>query len=134
MNYKKKTTITVPSFHWEAIGDWLIARFLEEFWTDALVNEYISSWRKQFDKLEYLKNSNWPNEEGIISVKDYQEFLDNLRKSLPKKYRKKWSAGKPWFDNVVPMVDMGIWPMTFEQGKLLLEGRKEAEKKFKNIT
>ena len=126
MDYKKTTSLIVPTQKWEWIGDYLVARFLEMFWTDELITQYIDSSRSKFDKEKYTHLITWVGDSGIISVKDYQEFLDNLRSTLPNKFRKKWTAGKPWFDNVMPIIDLWMGPMTFEQGKLLAEGRKSA--------
>ena len=121
MNYTKKTTITIPTERWEPIGDWMIARFLEMFGTDELITEYISSWRRTFDRIEYTKIVSGDVDgqlNGCITIADYQEFLDGLLKILPKKYRKVWTEGKPWFKNVVPIIDLGMGPLTFEGAAL----------------
>ena len=121
MDYKKKTTLTIKDYHGQAIGDWLIARFLEMFWDDELVQEYIDSGYRKFNEFRLVEmNMNWGK--WVISVKEYQQFLDNLLKILPKKYRKRWSVGRPWFKNVVPLVDMKYWPMTFEAGEKYQQG------------
>lgn len=109
------TTIKLPLLRGEPIGDYLIARFLEKFGTDEIILQYIKSWRKTFDKELYMKvvdgNGKW-----VISVSDYQEFLNELRKNLPKKYNKtyKWAG----YDKVVPIVDAMFWPVTHEQAAL----------------
>lgn len=118
MKYIKTTTISIPEIRWEAIGDWIIARFLEMFGSDELINQYLSSGRKQFDKSKYVELATWLNihwlMDWVISIADYQEFLDWLRVILPSKFRKKGTAWRPWFDNVMPMVDLWMGPMTFE--------------------
>lgn len=113
MKYKKPWKVLIPDYRWQAIGDWLIARHLEFFGSDELISQYISSWYKQFDKIKYIEQiMGW--DKWVISVWDYQEFLDNLRKILPKKYRLHGTIGKPWFDNVMPMVALWMSPLTFE--------------------
>lgn len=118
MKYIKTTTISIPEIRWEAIGDWIIARFLEMFGSDELINQYLSSGRKQFDKSKYVELATWMNAQWlmdwVISIADYQEFLNWLRVILPSKFRKKGTAWSPWFDNVMPMVDLWMGPMTFE--------------------
>lgn len=131
MTYKKKSTITIPDYYGQAIGDWLIARFLEMFGTDELIQEYIDSSHRGFNEIK-LVELNLGGGLGVISISDYQEFLDNLQKNLPKKYRKKGSPWKPWFRNVVPLVDMKYWPLTFEAGAKYAEGRQLAALKQKS--
>lgn len=118
MKYIKTTTISIPEIRWEAIGDWIIARFLEMFGSDELITQYLSSGRKQFDKSKYVELATWMNAQWlmdwVISIADYQEFLNWLRVILPSKFRKKGTAWSPWFDNVMPMVDLWMGPMTFE--------------------
>lgn len=111
------TTISIPPAYGQGIGDWLVERFLEKFWNDELIESYLLSWRKSYDISKYITLAIGEMEggtEGRISIKEYQEFLDELYKILPKKFRKTWSAGKPWFKNVMPIVDLGMWPLTFE--------------------
>lgn len=121
MTYTKKTTITIPTQRWEAIGDWLIARFLEMFGTDELITQYLDSGRRLFDKVKYTAVATWNVAwvlTGIITIADYQEFLDYLYDNLPSKYRKIGTAWKPWFKNVMPIIDLGLWPLTFEGAAL----------------
>lgn len=54
---------------------------------------------------------------GVISLKDLQEFLDNLRKFLPKKFPKKWKEGVMGFDNTIVIVWNIMQPLTFEASK-----------------
>lgn len=131
MRYKRTSTLSIKDYHGQAIGDWLIARFLEMFWNDELINEYITSWYKRFNEVKMVELG-MGDGMGIISVADYQEFLDNLLQILPKKYRKKGTAGKPWFRNVVPLVDMKYWPMTYESWIKYAEGRQLAT--IKNLS
>lgn len=121
MQYTKKTTIIIPEIKWEAIGDWIISRFLEQFGNDKLIQEYLDSWRKKFNMQEYVLLATWDVSwiyTWVISIADYQEFLDTIRARLPKKYRKIWTPWKPWFKNVTPMVDLMMWPITFEAATL----------------
>lgn len=125
MTFTKRTTLTIPDSPTQWIGDWLISRYLEQFGSDKLIMEFISSWLMQFNKIEYTILATGEQHDGelkwVISVSDYQEFLDGLRAKLPKKFRKKGSVGKPWFDNVIPIVDLGMWPFTFEAAAKLKE-------------
>lgn len=121
MTYTKKTTITIPTQRWEAIGDWLIARFLEMFGTDELITQYLESGRRQFDKMKYTQIATWDvawTLTWVIAIADYQEFLDYLYDNLPSKYRKIGTAGKPWFKNVMPIIDLWMGPLTFEGAAL----------------
>ena len=112
------STIKIPQMGEQAIGDYLVARFLERFGNDEIIQEYIDKKGWNFDKLAYTKLASWMDEDwemrGSISITEYQAFLDKLRSELPKKYRKKWTVGKPWFDNVLPMIDCFMGPLTFE--------------------
>lgn len=131
----KKSTLTIPLIKWEGIGDWLIERFLEEFGDDELITEYLTSNRKQFNKAKYTSLAMGETLTGfdwVISIEDYQAFLDRLYQELPPRFRKKWSEGKPWFMNVMPMVDMGMGPLTFEAADKKQEEKKLAITKEKS--
>lgn len=110
MQYKKFSHITIPTKRWEKVDIYLFNRFLEMFGSDEEITNYINTWEFK-EKKEYIKRV-YPNSHWIISIKDYQEFLDELINTLPKKFRKKQAK------KVLPIIDLYMGPKTFELAEL----------------
>lgn len=109
MDYRKQSTVLVPDKRWQRVDMYLFNRFIEMFGTDEELAPYILSWTFPDKDSFYKRNVAW---DGVISVADYQEFLDNLINTLPAKYRKKEAK------RVLPIIDLYIWPKTFELAEL----------------
>ena len=109
MNYRKQSTLLVPDKRWQKVDMYLFNRFIEMFGTDEELAPYINTWAFPDKHSFYTRNVEW---DGVISVSDYQEFLDNLINTIPSKYRKKEAK------KVLPIIDLYIWPKTFELAEL----------------
>lgn len=121
MEYKKFSHITIPTKRWEKVDIYLFNRFLEMFGSDEEITTYINTWEFK-EKKEYIKRV-YPNSHWIISIKDYQEFLDELINTLPKKFRKKQAK------KVLPIIDLYMGPKTFELAELENNSKIQNEKK-----
>ncbi len=117
-SFKRRSSIDIES-NKEFIGDYIIERLMEYFATDEIIQLYIENNNKFNDRIkelyisEVVNNPNW-----VVSVFDYDEILDYIRETLPKKFSKKGNERTPWFDNVMPIIDMLFWPKTLEQAAL----------------
>lgn len=117
--FQRKTTIDIVDKKKTDVATYIVHRLWEYFTTDDFINQYVNNWYKSSTDMKVWYAENIVNhKDWIISVEYYSEILDYIRATLPKKYVKKWDAFKPWFDNVMPLLDMIFWPKTFELAEL----------------
>ena len=97
---------------------YLFKRFLEKFGTDEIIDLYHTD-RKAF--IEKYKNEVTDCEDGCVSLAEYQEWIELIRKLLPKKYSKRE------FDREIIVVDFVMGPMSYEAAEEIKENKKAAE-------
>ena len=106
MTYKKESTILIPIKRWEKVMTYIFNRFLETFGTDEEISQYLEGG-KLTDRDSYY-NRIIDSKDWILSVADYQVFLDWIIDNLPKKFNKKEAK------KTLPIIDLYMWPITIE--------------------
>lgn len=110
-SFIKKSTLRIPNFKNIDVGSWIACRFIETFWWDDVIEQFIKSRGKRWDKELYSSRLAGVDNKGLISFDDYMSWLTQLRNSIPQRY--KWKNPEQWIQIIATM----YWPYTFEQCK-----------------
>lgn len=119
MSYKRFATNHIKTKRWTKLWPYLFERFLEYFGTNDEIDEYNNSatFPNKENYFERVINC----KDWVLTVREYQEFLDWIVTNLPKKFSKKEAK------KILPMIDLYMWPMTIELAESLKEEKKESE-------
>ncbi len=120
----RNTTRDVVLQRGAELRDYVVKKFVERFGTDEVVDMVNERRITEFHK--WWGPNVASSKDGVISVKEYQDWVELVRRLLPKKYSKKK------YDMEIIVADMMYGPMTIEM-RAEIKKNKELEDTNNNL-